>query len=94
VFGCEINFLDRLYGTLAKKIFRISSLLTKILYRPLYTVYNNCERSTTMPRYKTAAQLVLLLSAIAMILLGIRLGEAETVLSKAIRLCMECVGIG
>ena len=46
-----------------------------------------------MPRYKTAAQLVLLLSAIAMILLGIRLGEAETVLSKAIRLCMECVGI-
>ena len=34
-----------------------------------------------MPRYKTAAQLVLLLSAIAMILLGIRL-------------CMECVGIG
>ena len=47
-----------------------------------------------MPRYKTAAQLVLLLSAIAMILLGIRLGEAETVFSKAIRLCMECVGIG
>ena len=47
-----------------------------------------------MPRYKTAAQLVLLLSAIAMILLGIRLGEAETVLSKAIRRCMECVGIG
>ena len=46
-----------------------------------------------MPRYKTAAQLVLL-SAIAMILLGIRLGEAGTVLSKAIRLCMECVGIG
>ena len=47
-----------------------------------------------MPRYKTAAQLVLLLSAVAMILLGIRLGEADTVLSKAIRLCMECVGIG
>ena len=47
-----------------------------------------------MPRYKTAAQLVLLLSAMAMILLGIRLGEAGTVLSKAIRLCMECVGIG
>ena len=47
-----------------------------------------------MPRYKTAAQLVLLLSAISMILLGIRLVEAETVLSKAIRLCMECVVIG
>ena len=68
---------------LSQKIFRISSLLTKILCRPLYTVHNNGERSTTM-----------LLSAIAMILLGIRLGEAETVLSKAIRLCMECVGIG
>lgn len=47
-----------------------------------------------MPRYKTAVQLALLLIAIAMILLGIYLGEAGTVLSKAIRLCMECVGIG
>ena len=79
---------------LSQKIFRISSMLTKILCRPLYTVLNNRERITTIPRYNVVAQLVLLLSTIAMILLGIRLGEAETVLSKAIRLCMECVGIG
>ena len=35
-----------------------------------------------------------LLAGILMICFGIWRGEAETVLSKAIRLCMECVGIG
>ena len=38
--------------------------------------------------------LVLLLLGGAMVLFGVWRGEAGVVLSKAIRLCMECVGIG
>ena len=33
-------------------------------------------------------------AAILMIGYGVMRGEAATVLSKAIKLCMECVGIG
>ncbi len=47
-----------------------------------------------MPQKKTLLQLFLLLAAVLMIGFGIWRGEAGTVLSKAIRLCMECVGIG
>ena len=43
-----------------------------------------------MTRKKALVQSLLLLAGI----LRIWRGEAETVLSKAIRLCMECVGIG
>ena len=43
---------------------------------------------------KAIAQSALLLAAILMIGVGIGRGEADTVLAKAIRLCMECVGIG
>ncbi|WP_334293993.1 CD1871A family CXXC motif-containing protein [Anaerosacchariphilus polymeriproducens] len=32
--------------------------------------------------------------AVAFICLGVYRGESYTVLSKAIKLCMECVGIG
>lgn len=31
---------------------------------------------------------------LAMTFLGLYRGEAETVLSKAIRICLECIGIG
>ena len=37
---------------------------------------------------------VLLIAGIAMVCFGVWRGEAETVLSKAIKLCLECVGIG
>ena len=43
---------------------------------------------------KAIAQSALLLAAVLMIGFGIWRGEANTVMSKAIRLCMECVGIG
>ena len=43
---------------------------------------------------KAAAQAVLLIAGIAMVCFGALRGEAGAVLSKAIRLCLECVGIG
>ena len=43
---------------------------------------------------KAAAQIVLLMAGAAMLCFGVWRGEAATVLSKAIKLCLECVGIG
>ena len=47
-----------------------------------------------MFRTKKQAQLLLLAASVLMILFGAWRGEAATVLSKAIRICLECVGIG
>ena len=41
-----------------------------------------------------ATQTFLLAAGLVFFLVGIYRGEATTVLSKAIKLCMECVGIG
>ena len=41
-----------------------------------------------------AAQIVLLMAGAAMLCFSVWWGEAATVLSKAIKLCLECVGIG
>lgn len=43
---------------------------------------------------KTLSQVVLLASGAVMLGFGAMRGEVETVLSKAIKLCLECVGIG
>ena len=43
---------------------------------------------------KAAAQAVLLIAGIAMVCFGVMRGEADAVLAKAIRLCLECIGIG
>ena len=43
---------------------------------------------------KGVVQIALLLCGIGMLCFGAWRGEAETVLGKAIRLCLECVGIG
>ena len=44
--------------------------------------------------WKKAAQALLLTVGTVMLCAGALRGEAATVLSKAIRLCLECVGIG
>ena len=40
------------------------------------------------------SQFVMLIAGISMICYGAIRGEADAVLSKAIKLCLECVGIG
>ena len=44
--------------------------------------------------WKKAAQALLLAVGTVMLCAGVLRGEAAAVLSKAIRLCLECVGIG
>ena len=43
---------------------------------------------------KAAVQIVLLFAGAAMLCFGVWRGVAAMVLSKAIKLCLECVGIG
>lgn len=43
---------------------------------------------------KAFFQGTLLIVGMVMLCVGVMRGEADTVLSKAIRLCLECVGIG
>ncbi|NOH16489.1 thioredoxin [Clostridium cochlearium] len=43
---------------------------------------------------KFTAQLMMIVTATAFVCLGVYRGEVETVFAKAIRLCLECVGIG
>lgn len=43
---------------------------------------------------KPIAQLALLVIGITMACFGVMRGEADAVLAKAIRLCLECIGIG
>lgn len=43
---------------------------------------------------KNIVAVVLILAAAALIVTGVVLGQERSVLTKAIRICMECVGIG
>ena len=43
---------------------------------------------------KTAVQAGLLIAGVVMLCFGAWRGEAATVLSKAVKLCLECVGSG
>ena len=52
------------------------------------------QQEAMMFMTKKQAQLLLLAAGVLMLLFGVWRGEADTVFSKAIRLCMECVGIG
>ncbi|MDI6687521.1 MAG: CD1871A family CXXC motif-containing protein [Desulfobacterales bacterium] len=48
--------------------------------------------STISP--KRAFPLLLIILFLVLILLGINLGEVSTVMEKAIKICLDCIGIG
>lgn len=79
------------------------SILTKTLHlfwyitivKEEYTRRLKMEYINQHPKQlKIIAQAVLLIAAISFICFGAYRGEVESVFSKAIRLCLECVGIG
>lgn len=41
-----------------------------------------------------AVRLAIMASAVLMVVIGIRNGEARTVFEKAVNICLECIGIG
>ena len=43
---------------------------------------------------KAITQVALLIAGVALLCFGVMRGEADLVLGKAIRLCLECIGIG
>ena len=43
---------------------------------------------------KAGVQILFLLLGLGFLACGVMRGEADTVLNKAIKLCLECVGIG
>ena len=43
---------------------------------------------------KRAAQLLLAACGLAFLVLGVALGGYQTTMAKAVRICMECIGIG
>ena len=62
------------------------------------TVINEKEmketENTNMQLKQSLIRLILLAAGVIMVLFGVLRGEAGIVLAKAIRLCLECVGIG
>ena len=52
------------------------------------------ERSNNILKCRNISQILLLIAGITMIGYGAVRGEATVVLGKAIKLCLECVGIG
>lgn len=45
-------------------------------------------------KYRAYLGLAIFLASMAMMAYGINRGEMQVVLNKAIRICMECIGIG
>ena len=71
------------------------SFLTVTLTLLCYDSGRKSERVMELSHVKkSAVQAALLVVGIAMLCFGVWRGETATVLSKAIKLCLECVGIG
>ena len=89
-------FVSVLLSIIAKtnKVCVKFSFLTGTLSFLCYDDGRKSEGVINLSHVKKAAQAMLLVVGIAMLCFGVWRGEAATVLSKAIKLCLECVGIG
>ena len=70
------------------------SFLTGNLTLLRYDVGRKNEGVMKLGQKRTVVQAALLIAGVVMLCFGIWRGEAAVVLSKAIKLCLECVGIG
>ncbi len=52
------------------------------------------ERTAEMNKSRNTAGWIVLAAGIVLIAVGCILGQPDSVLVKAIRICLECVGIG
>ena len=59
-----------------------------------YTEPENRGGIQLFGKKKTLLQGTLLFAGMVMLCFGVMRGEIDTVFSKAVRLCLECVGIG
>ena len=57
-----------------------------------FVIHSNSEAGGKQVRL--IIQLSLLITSVVLIIFGVLKGEAREVLSKAIIVCMECIGIG
>lgn len=84
---------------------KLLTFLTQILYRLCYIFHVRQKLSVKedlsmdfIHKYPTqiriATQAFLVVLSVVFILIGASRGEVESVFGKAIRLCLECVGIG
>ena len=87
--NCTMSFLRYFFISYCQ--IRLAALQCK--HRKVNKRTLNIERSILMKSEK-ATQILLLAVGLVFFLVGIFRGEAAVVLSKAIKLCMECVGIG
>ena len=67
--------------------------------KPYIIAYNNrkyqfCPVDLNILKCEKIGQMFVLIAGITMVSYGAIRGEAATVLAKAIKLCLECVGIG
>ena len=56
--------------------------------------YTHLKGVILILKYRKISQFILLIAGVSMMSYGAVRGEATVVLSKAIKLCLECVGIG
>jgi hypothetical protein len=59
-----------------------------------WSINTIAEGSQNSLKRRKISQIALLITGIAMVSYGAIRGEAAIVLGKAIKLCLECVGIG
>ena len=62
--------------------------------RLCHSANRKCDFLRKQLSKKAGVQVLFLLLGLAFLVCGVMRGEADTVLNKAIKLCLECVGIG
>ena len=74
-----------------ERFMMLSTYYREVGYSQLSSIKSSLSLLLQIPFFIAAG---LLLTGIAFIVIGVTRGEALTVFQKAIRICLECIGIG